>query len=86
VGAPEDIEAYIQERGRPGRDGLPANAMLHYKSSSLQYVNEDMKAYCLLTTCCCRKFLFNKMEGYSSVGHCFSFNKCDNCTHTDKDN
>ncbi len=30
VGTPDDVESYIQETGRAGRDGLPSLALLHY--------------------------------------------------------
>ena len=34
-GPPSDVEAYIQETGRAGRDGLPCDAVLHYTGTDL---------------------------------------------------
>ena len=87
LGAPDNIEAYIQETGRAGRDGLPAKAILLTKTRSLQYINNDMKAYCLSTNCCRREFLFSRMEGY--IHSCHSVlpkDCCDVCAGTTSTN
>ena len=41
--APADVETYVQEMGRAGRDGLQSQAILYYSAG--KYVNEQMKNY-----------------------------------------
>ena len=43
-GSPDNIEMYMQERGRAGRDGSPATAHLFYGRLNM-HVEEDMKSY-----------------------------------------
>lgn len=54
VGAPDDLESYLQETGQAGRHTLQSKACLLTYSRSLQYLNED---YCNSTTECQRKLL-----------------------------
>ena len=39
---PSDIEEYIQQTGRAGRDGLPSQAILYWSSESVRYASEKM--------------------------------------------
>ena len=84
VGPPEDIESYIQETGRGGRDGLPTQAILFVKSNYLQYVNKEMKVYCQSNKECRRKLLFSNMEGYNSDCHKVPHNDCCDVCQTQK--
>ena len=47
-GPPSDIESYLQETGRAGRDGAQATAILYYNKTDLraQHIEDSVKAYC----------------------------------------
>ena len=64
VGLPEDIESYIQETGRAGRDGRPALATL-LKARTYHLCEKSMKEYAANTTVCRRDVLFQSMEKYT---------------------
>lgn len=76
VGPPDDIESYIQETGRSGRDGHPSTAILLTKQLR-HSIDKDMKEYCISATCR-RQFLFSRMEGY--VHSTLLENCCDICS------
>ena len=50
VGPPSDVEDFVQQIGRAGRDNLPSFAMLKY---------------CRLVNLCRRNFLFSEFDSYS---------------------
>ena len=60
-GVPSDIESYLQETGRAGRDDQPSRATLYFtgKDFSGLRVEESMKQYCLLKDGC-RTFLLKE--------------------------
>jgi superfamily II DNA helicase RecQ len=58
---PSNIESYMQEIGRAGRNGLQAWATLYYNNSDVsenkENVSEEMKNYCKSHTICLRKVI-----------------------------
>ena len=46
-GPPSDLEGYVQESGRGGRDGGATKAILYYAKKDLRHTNEPMSNYCI---------------------------------------
>ena len=70
---PDDIEMYIQESGRGGRDGKPAIAVLYVNSSKLCHTLDEMKAYCKNTTICRRTLLMSSFDTSCTCSQCSNY-------------
>lgn len=81
-GPPSDIETYIQEVGRGGRDGKPTNAILFYSKSLKRFVSEDLVEYCEQGTICRRDQLFNDFDCYEHAPCNVGCKCCDICSRT----
>ena len=75
---PDDIESYVQETGRAGRDGSPALALLLLKPGANRHAERSIVDYSLNSTECRRDVLFRNFDRYVHVdmGKCLC---CDVC-------
>eukprot|EP01084_Bolivina_argentea_P286863 492164_1 len=93
-GSPKSIEAYYQQVGRAGRDGMKSHVLLFYGSDDFGVKNrrvdnmndEDKKYQAMIQTQDLKKLIFNNkcrvqliLKHFNeSISECF--NRCDNCT------
>ena len=79
-GPTEDIENYVQETGRAGRDDQPACALLCCTKGLQRFADDEMQEYCDTTGTCRRKMLFSHFDG--AITSCVGCLCCDVCMKT----
>jgi len=68
-GPPSDLESYIQEKGRAGRDGNTAYAIMYFSNTDISYdhIEPGIKEHCTNKLDCRRDMLFRDFDTYE--GH-----------------
>ena len=80
-GPPSDLEEYVQETGRGGRDGESCIAMLYYNNTDFTFVAEDssMKIYCKNEGQCRCHLLLKDFDGGDEITLTGCCSCCDIC-------
>ena len=81
--APENIEAYIQQAGRAGRDGKLCSALLYHGKDLSKTVDKDMQLYCQNNSKCKKQVLMNFYNGIDQNNKANDDDKefCDICSN-----
>lgn len=88
-GAPSNLESYVQEVGRGGRDGQPCKATVSYRPFHLAHCDEHMRTFLKNTDRKCRKDLlmnyFKDKPNNPNTKHdccdiCVAACKCSSCS------
>ena len=89
-GPSSDIESYMQECGRAGRNGQPSNALLMIRRSDFKAISKNVKDYCLNGTICRRVMLCSYFghdvvpaSGCACCDVCAVTCQCTNCNCND---
>ena len=80
-GPPREMEDFVQQIGRAGRDGKPSMAVLLYNGHHLRNCDQNIKDYCSSNSGCLRKLLLAEcfpLEAKTEPDH-------DCCVHCHKD-
>jgi hypothetical protein len=87
LGPSKNVESYVQESGRCGRDGCQSNSIIYYVGRMLTHVDKHMKEYVKLQadgTKCRRKWLLSHFDIENSKNqktslHAVKHTCCDLC-------
>ena len=80
-GSPSDLEQYVQEIGRAGRNGSKCQVILMYGKSN-RYLKQSMKAYGENKIKCRRLLLFSSFVMYECNDNQVNCDCCDICSIT----
>ena len=61
-GPPREVDDFMQEIGRGGRDGKEATSLLYYSGMQLRKCEKSMKVYAKSTGVCLRQIILNQFE------------------------
>ena len=78
LGPPKDMDSYVQQFGRCGRDGSQAMALLLFNAKQCKTIDQDMHAYIFNDTMCRRQMLLDAYNGKPS-GNLSKHLCCDIC-------
>ena len=78
-GPSDTIQAYVQESGRCGRDGMESVSLLYVRNSDISkgsIISDTMKLYCSNTVFCRRKLLMEEFDAPDTVTCPTPLHKC----------
>ena len=78
-GPSSNIDSYIQEVGRCGRDGYVSQAVLYHAPADYRHCSSEMIEYCKNTNQCRRLALFKHFDECETVHSCSLCFCCDIC-------
>ena len=76
---PHDIESYVQEIGRGGRDDSPTTATLYNDKTGLKQVDSTMHDYCNNNSICRRKTIIQHFDEWKLTQITSTCTCCDIC-------
>lgn len=79
-GPPRQMEDFVQEIGRAGRDGVPAEALLLFTGGHLAKCENAIKEYAKSSEICLRKIMLDKFNESPST-ELMQHECCINCHH-----